>query len=102
MIQCALVVALEVERDEAGQGKIHCRTAHPSVADVEMQHDSVESNRGSRPGEQAHDGQVPPGQPPPPPPCPIITVISPLTILLGGGSGNSACGSVTMSPKQAA
>src|SRR3989442_15497835 len=41
-------------------------------------------------------------QQPPPPPIPISTVNSPTTILFGGGSGTSACGSVTRSPTRAA
>ena len=39
---------------------------------------------------------------PPLPPCPINTVISPDTMLFGGGKGIIAFGSITISPRHAA
>src|SRR5688500_14909141 len=46
--------------------------------------------------------QVGPQPPPPPPPIPMSTVNSPTAIVLGGGSGMSAPGSITISPTRAA
>src|SRR5713101_2383608 len=76
--------------------------------DVDVEHISRERSEPERavsaapPGASTAHVHVDPQDPPPPPPIPMRTVNSPTTMLLGGGNGISACGSVTRSPTRAA
>ncbi len=94
---CAVVITSEAKWNLASKDKVDSYNA--PVETLMLQSDICCMRLPH--GHQRSYVQLAPGGHPPPP-CPINTVISPCTIGFDGGSGTSACGSITISPTHAA